>query len=131
MKFLAQIELWLNDEAQERPRHVDRIKAELASLKTKIGRLNTAFTEGGIELAEFKELKNPLILPRADLKQTLAKTTVAAQLAARPKIQTKFNLVEAAGVEPASLTNLPAATTCLVRKRFSAMRWRPDSSRTA
>ncbi len=40
-------------------------------------------------------------------------------------------MVEAAGVEPASLTNKPAATTCLVRKRFSAMRWRPDTSRTA
>ena len=43
----------------------------------------------------------------------------------------KRNLVEAAGVEPASLANKPAATTCLVRKRFSAMRWRPDSNRTA
>jgi hypothetical protein len=31
-------------------------------------------------------------------------------------------MVEAAGVEPASQTNLPAATTCLVRKDFSAMR---------
>ena len=72
-KFLAQIELWQNDEAQERQRHVDRIKAELASLKTKIDRLNIAFTEGGIELAEFKELKNPLIVQKADLEQKLAK----------------------------------------------------------
>src|SRR5436189_18040 len=31
-------------------------------------------------------------------------------------------MVEAAGIEPASLTNIPAATTCLVRKRFSAGR---------
>jgi hypothetical protein len=36
--------------------------------------------------------------------------------------KTLQNMVEAAGVEPASLTNLPAATTCLVRKDFSAMR---------
>ena len=28
-------------------------------------------------------------------------------------------LVEAAGIEPASLTQLPAATTCLVRCKFS------------
>jgi len=30
--------------------------------------------------------------------------------------------LEAAGVEPASLANLPAATTCLVRRKFSAAR---------
>jgi hypothetical protein len=52
---------------------VDRIKAELAALKTKIDRLNVAFTESGIELAEFKELKNPLIVQKADLEQKLAK----------------------------------------------------------
>ena len=40
-------------------------------------------------------------------------------------------MVEAAGIEPASQANLPAATTCLVRIRFSAMRCCPDSSRTA
>jgi hypothetical protein len=72
-KFLAQIELWQNDEAQARQHRVDRIKAELAALKTKIDRLNIAFTEGGIELAEFKELKNPLIVQKAVLEQPLAK----------------------------------------------------------
>jgi len=41
------------------------------------------------------------------------------------------SVVEAAGIEPASLANKPAATTCLVRRRFSAMRWRPNSNRTA
>ena len=41
------------------------------------------------------------------------------------------HLVEAAGVEPASQVNQPAATTCLVWKYFSAMRWRPNSIRTA
>ena len=55
-----------------RQRHVDHIKAELAALKTKIDRLNLAFTESGIELAEFKELKNPLIVQKADLEQKLA-----------------------------------------------------------
>jgi len=40
-------------------------------------------------------------------------------------------MVEAAGIEPASLTNPPAATTCLVRRMFSAARWRPDPTRTA
>ena len=72
-KFLARIELWQNDEAQLRQRHVDRIKGELAALKSKIDRLNTAFTEGGLELAEFKEIKNPLIVQKAVLDQELAK----------------------------------------------------------
>ena len=72
-KFLAQIELWQNDEAQVRQNRTDRIKAELTSLKAKVDRLNIAFTEGGIELAEFKELKNPLIVQKAVLEQQLVK----------------------------------------------------------
>ena len=72
-KFLAQIELWQNEEVHARQRHVDRIKAELADLKSKIDRLNTAFTEGGLELQEFKELKNPLIVHKAVLEQQLTK----------------------------------------------------------
>jgi len=40
-------------------------------------------------------------------------------------------MVEVAGIEPASQVNQPAATTCLVQVRFSAMRWRLDPSRTA
>ena len=58
-KCLAQIEIWQNDEAQGRQRYVDRIKSELASLKSKIDRLNTAFTEGGLEISEFEDLKTP------------------------------------------------------------------------
>ncbi len=73
-KFLAQIELWQNEDGEVRQRHVDRIKGELTALKSKIDRLNTAFTEGGLELAEFKELKNPLIVQKAVLEQEMAKT---------------------------------------------------------
>ena len=72
-KFIAQIELWQNDEAQARQSRIDRIEAELAGLKSKIDRLNIAFTEGGIELAEFKELKNPLIVQKTLLEQKLVK----------------------------------------------------------
>jgi len=72
-KFLAQIELWQNEEGQERQERVDRIKAQLATLKSKIDRLNTAFTEGAMEIQEFKELKNPLIGRKAALDQELIK----------------------------------------------------------
>src|SRR5215831_9041963 len=37
-----------------------------------------------------------------------------------------LGVVEAAGVEPASLTNEPTATTCLVGREFSSVRLRPD-----
>jgi hypothetical protein len=72
-KFLAQIELWQNEDAEAQQRQVAGAESELAALKAKIERLNTAFTEGGLELAEFKELKNPLIVQKAVLEQQSAK----------------------------------------------------------
>ena len=72
-KFLAKIELWQDDESQARQRRVNRVKPELATLKSKIDRPNTAFTEGGLELSEFKELKDPLIVPKALLERHLTK----------------------------------------------------------
>jgi hypothetical protein len=35
--------------------------------------------------------------------------------------QKAFKVVEAPGIEPGSLVNKPAATTCLFREMFSAM----------
>ena len=46
-------------------------------------------------------------------------------------VSSERRMVEAGGVEPPSLAQLPAATTCLVRRDFSAVRWRPNSNRTA
>ena len=57
------------------------------------------------------------------LAQTPNWPPISASL--RTAIGTK--MVEAAGVEPASLANLPAATTCLVRREFSTGRLRPDT----
>lgn len=42
-----------------------------ARAETKIERLNTAFTEGGLSIDEFKELKNPLIPEKTVLEQRL------------------------------------------------------------
>ena len=50
---------------------VAKLRSELGDLKTKIDRLNKAFTEGALEIAEFKELKNPLIPQKTDLEQKL------------------------------------------------------------
>ena len=40
-------------------------------------RLNTGFTDGSIDIQEFKELKNPLIAGKAGLEQQLATVTAA------------------------------------------------------
>ena len=40
-------------------------------VKAKIDRLNTAFTEGGLTVDEFKELKNPLIPKKTELENRL------------------------------------------------------------
>ena len=58
------------------------------------------------------------ILQKSELENETRSETLAKQ---------GHEMVEAAGVEPASLTELPAATTCLVRREFSTERWRPDT----
>jgi len=72
-RFLAKIELWQNEESQTRQRQRDRVESELVALRSKIDRLNTAFTEGGLELSEFKELKNPLIVQKTVLEEQLTR----------------------------------------------------------
>jgi len=71
-KFLAKIETWETETSIEKQQKIDSLKAELALLKTKIDRVNKAFTEGAIDIAEFKELKNPMVALKADLEQQTA-----------------------------------------------------------
>jgi len=70
-KFLVRIEQWETEVSQEKQAKIDRIKAELALLKVKIDRINTAFTDGSVDLTEFKELKNPLVIQKTDLEQQI------------------------------------------------------------
>ena len=70
-KFLAKIETWETETSIEKQQKIDSLKAELALLKTKIDRINKAFTEGAIDIAEFKELKNPMMALKADLEQQI------------------------------------------------------------
>jgi DNA invertase Pin-like site-specific DNA recombinase len=60
-KFLARIETWENETSHEKQEKIDRCKSDLTSLKAKIDRINNGFADGAIDIAEFKELKNPLI----------------------------------------------------------------------
>jgi len=70
-KFLAKIETWETETSIEKQQKIDSLKAELVLLKTKIDRVNKAFTEGAIDIAEFKELKNPMVALKADLEQQI------------------------------------------------------------
>jgi site-specific DNA recombinase len=74
-KFLVKLESWEAEAEAGRQRQVDRLKAELADLKIRLDRLNAAFVDGGLELAEFKELKNPLIEKKTGLEQQVAAAT--------------------------------------------------------
>jgi len=44
---------------RERQQQVDTISSKLTDLKLKIGRINTAFTDGSIDLTEFKPDDRP------------------------------------------------------------------------
>ena len=70
-KFLVQIEQWEAEGFQDKQTHIDRLKAELATVKAKIDRINTGFTDGSLDITEFKELKNPLVPLKADLEQRI------------------------------------------------------------
>jgi hypothetical protein len=70
-KILAKIETWESEASLEKQAKIDALKSDLISLKAKIDRINGAFTEGALEVQEFKELKNPLVPLKADLEQQI------------------------------------------------------------
>ena len=70
-RFLAKIETWETEACGVRQQQIDRLKSELAALKSRLDRVNNAFVDGSLELQEFKEIKNPLIQQKTDLEQRL------------------------------------------------------------
>jgi hypothetical protein len=70
-KFLARIETWESEVSLEKQQKINSLKSEFSSLKSKIDRLNNAFSEGSIDIDEFKELKNPLIPKKVELEQKI------------------------------------------------------------
>ncbi len=70
-RYFARIETWEAAAAQSKRERVLRLQAELAAIKAKIDRLNTAFADGSLELAEFRELKNPLVPRKVELEQQM------------------------------------------------------------
>ena len=70
-KFLARIETWETETSHEKQQKIDRLKSELADVKAKIDRINTGFTDGSLDIKEFKELKNPLVPQKAALEEQI------------------------------------------------------------
>jgi site-specific DNA recombinase len=70
-RFLARIETWEGQESETRQEHVSRLNADLAEVKAKIDRINNGFADGALDVAEFKELKNPLIPRKTELEQQI------------------------------------------------------------
>src|SRR6185503_14788914 len=70
-KFLAKVETWEDEASEARQQQIDAAKTELGSLKGKLDRLNNAFADGGLDLQEFKEMKNPLVPKKVELEQRL------------------------------------------------------------
>ncbi len=70
-KFLARVESWSDEAAGRKQEVIDRLKSELSTLKSKIERLNVAFTDGTLNIDEFKEIKNPLVPKRLEIEQEI------------------------------------------------------------
>ncbi len=71
-RLLARIETWENEGFKDKQSAIDRLRAELTAIKAKIDRINSGFAEGSLDIAEFKELKNPLVPIKTDLEQRIA-----------------------------------------------------------
>jgi DNA invertase Pin-like site-specific DNA recombinase len=70
-KFLARIETWETETSHEKLQKIEKLKSDLSSLKAKIDRINNGFADGAIDIAEFKELKNPLVPQKAALEEQI------------------------------------------------------------
>ena len=70
-KFLARVENWSEEASEAKHASIDRLKTALASLKSKLQRINNAFAEGSLDVDEFKGLKNPLIPQKVEIEQKI------------------------------------------------------------
>lgn len=67
-RFLAKVETWEEQGAAAKQTRTSALKATVGDLRSRIDRLNTAFTEGAIDVQEFKELKNPLVSQKVQVE---------------------------------------------------------------
>ncbi len=70
-KFLAKIETWQADENGVTQSQIEKLRAELSTVKASLQRINIAFADGHLDLEEFKEIKNPLVPRKTELERQL------------------------------------------------------------
>src|SRR5260221_7529293 len=71
-RFLVRVETWEAHASTTMQGQIDRIKTELTALRSKIDRINNGFADGSLDIQEFKEMKNPLVLRKVELEQLIA-----------------------------------------------------------
>ena len=71
-RFLDKLETSKEEAAVEAQEQINEIKIELDAVRVKIDRINNGFTDGSIDIREFKELKNPLVTQKVVLEQNIA-----------------------------------------------------------
>ncbi len=110
-RYLAKIETWEGQASAEKQREIDRLKADLLSLKERIDRLNTGFTEGTIDIFEFRELKNPLVPKKVELEGKIS----ALEQSKRDRLEPlRAWVLEANSLNRAAVTgNYPEMTAAL------------------
>ena len=70
-RFLAKVETW-EAGATATQDQLARLQSEHQNLALKIDRLNTAFADGALDIAEFREMKNPLVSKKVELDEKIA-----------------------------------------------------------
>jgi site-specific DNA recombinase len=71
-RLLARIETWEGEASKVREHRANTLKGELAALKVKMDRINSAFADGTLGIDEFREMKNPLIPLKIELERQIA-----------------------------------------------------------
>jgi site-specific DNA recombinase len=70
-RFLARVENWSLEATDQKQIDIAKLKEKLASIKSKLQRINNAFAEGTLDIDEFKELKNPLVPDKVGIEQKI------------------------------------------------------------
>jgi len=88
-KFLTRVGTWAEETSQAKQQHVERLKRDLQSVKTKLSRINAAFAEGSLDIDEFKELKNPLVSQKVEIEQKI----IRLQTTKRDRLEPLLNWI--------------------------------------
>ena len=70
-RFLARVKTLEAQSSRIAKQQMERLRAYLVTVRSKLDRINNAFADGTIGPDEFKELKNPLLVRKVELEQRI------------------------------------------------------------